>query len=77
MRFSKVAVLAVVMLVVTGGALQAAAPKLLSYQGRLEDGAGDAVVDGNYQISFAIFEAATSGVAAWGETHADRQNWRG
>ncbi len=48
--------------------LQAAAPQLITYQGRLADGSGDAAPDGSYQMTFAIFDQPVGGILVWTET---------
>lgn len=48
--------------------LQAQAPNLLNYQGRLV--AGNTVVSGNFNITFSIYDAATGGNLLWAETQA-------
>lgn len=47
--------------------LQAAAPTIISYQGRLTDGAGIALT-GNYTLTFNIYDVAVGGVPIWTET---------
>ncbi len=48
----------------------AAINKEINYQGRLLDSAGDAVVDGTYDIDFALYTVATLGTAVWTETQS-------
>lgn len=50
--------------------LSAQIPRLISYQGLLTDGSGQAVVDGNYAIEVKIFDAASAGTELWSESHA-------
>lgn len=38
----------------------------MNYQGRLTDGAGNAVSDAQYSITFDIYDAATDGTKQWG-----------
>ncbi|MFQ5854547.1 MAG: hypothetical protein ACE5LU_02730 [Anaerolineae bacterium] len=53
-----------------GGALvmALAVPALISYQGRLLDGAGDPVADGPYTMIFRLYDVATGGAPLWTET---------
>ncbi len=43
-------------------------PQTLSYQGVLTDASGTVVADGNYNLTFKLYEAATGGTAIWTET---------
>jgi hypothetical protein len=43
----------------------AAIPPMISYQGFLADSTGDAVADGDYQISFAIYDVPAEGSPFW------------
>jgi hypothetical protein len=47
---------------------RAAVPGTLSYQGVLTDGAGAHVADGNYAVTFSLYDVAAGGVALWTET---------
>ena len=52
-----------------GVAPQAVLTPLLQYQGRLTDpGTGEPVADGNYTMTFRLYDAATGGSALWTET---------
>ena len=42
-------------------------PTTMSYQGILTDASGTIVADGNYSLSFKLYDAATGGVALWSE----------
>jgi hypothetical protein len=42
-------------------------PQLINYQGRILDASGSTVPDGNYDISFSIYDAATGGEMKWSE----------
>ncbi|PIR49376.1 hypothetical protein COU79_05220, partial [Candidatus Peregrinibacteria bacterium CG10_big_fil_rev_8_21_14_0_10_54_7] len=42
--------------------------KPISYQGKVVDSNGQAVTDGDYNMRFTIFSAATSGTQLWSET---------
>jgi len=44
------------------------APKLINFQGRLTDGSGNPVADGNYSITFRIYDAATNGNVLWSDS---------
>jgi hypothetical protein len=46
----------------------ASTPDLLSYQARALDSDGEPVADGNYAMTFAIFDAAVGGAQKWSET---------
>ena len=46
-----------------------AIPETMSYQGRLTDGSGNAVADGNYSLTFNIYDVSAGGSALWTETH--------
>ena len=61
---------ALLALVVCGPAL-AAVPQTMSYQGVLTDGAGNIAADGNYSITFRIWDDPTliSGHLLWTEAH--------
>src|SRR5215831_2120761 len=43
-------------------------PQTLSYQGILTDGAGNLVADGNYSLTFRVYNVSTAGSALWTET---------
>lgn len=45
-----------------------AAPPLMNYQGRLTNGSGQVVSDGNYSVRFTLYDAATIGTVLWAET---------
>lgn len=55
-------------LLLTGGVFSQV-PQTLSYQGMLGDGSGTAVPNGNYNLVFKIYEAASGGDPVWEETH--------
>jgi hypothetical protein len=52
------------------GLAQAQVPATLSYQGVLHDGAGNIVADGNYNVTFKIYNVAGGGSALWTETQS-------
>jgi len=49
-------------------AFPAGVPQMINYQGRLTDQLGNPL-DGNYDLTFRLFDAATSGNIKWQETH--------
>ncbi len=57
------------LLAVTGVAW-AQVPATLSYQGVLHDGAGSIVADGDYDITFKIYDVASGGAALWTEVQS-------
>jgi trimeric autotransporter adhesin len=46
-------------------AATAAVPTMINYQGYLTDPSGDPVADGNYGITFTIYDASSGGVTLW------------
>ena len=60
---------AVVLLALLSAPVPADVPQLLHYQGVLTDGAGVAVADGDYQITFRIYDVAAGGSPLWTETN--------
>lgn len=42
----------------------------INYQGKLADSGGSAVADGDYNIEFKLYDAATSGTLLWTETRS-------
>jgi hypothetical protein len=67
MRCALITVLSSVLLC-TAFAL-ADAPKMVTYQGLLTDDTGSPVADGNYGLTFRLYDAATGGTQLWSETH--------
>jgi hypothetical protein len=47
----------------------ASGPSTMSYQGVLTDGGGNLVPDGNYDLTFRIYDMSVGGAAKWTETH--------
>lgn len=45
-------------------------PSLVSYQGRLDDSAGDPVADGSYSVVFTVYDAGSGGNVLWSETQS-------
>jgi len=59
---------AVMILVIMPAAAQAGITHLLNYQGVVTDGSGDIVADGNYSMTFRIYDAPSAGTLLWEET---------
>lgn len=53
---------------VNGGVAQV--PQTISYQGVLADADGNAVPDGDYDLTFTLYDAASGGTALWTETQS-------
>ncbi len=51
------------------GIASAEVPKLISYQGRFSD-AGTPIADGNYPVTFTIYDQPTDGTVRWTETQS-------
>jgi hypothetical protein len=51
---------------------QAAAPSIISYQGRLSNKTGPAAADGTYTMIFSLFPQVQGGTALWSETNTIR-----
>ncbi len=49
-------------------AAEGAVPQLINFQGVLKDGSGNPVADGNYSVTFTVYDAAAGGNAFWAET---------
>ena len=65
MRFTTVITLALFFLIVSAASAQyGSVPNLISYQGYLEDTDGTPL-DGDYQITFAIYDELSGGVELW------------
>ncbi|MFC1572905.1 hypothetical protein ACFL6M_04825 [Candidatus Eisenbacteria bacterium] len=45
-----------------------AAPQIISYQGVLKDAGGELVTDGDYEITFSLYDVDSLGAALWTET---------
>jgi len=45
-------------------------PKLISYQGVLTDASGTVVPDGNYNLTFKLYDVATGGTPLWTEVQS-------
>jgi hypothetical protein len=54
----------------TALAAWSAVPQLISYQGVLTDGAGTAVPDNTYNITFSLYDVSSGGTALWTETQS-------
>ena len=59
---------ALLMLSVSAFAQTTSIPPMMNFQGHLAKPDGTPVPDGNYQITFSIFAAATGGTALWTQT---------
>lgn len=64
---SSLLIVIVIMVGLVSFAATAAVPSLLNYQGMLRDAAGDPVPDGNYSVTFRIWDSEISGAAIWQE----------
>ena len=64
-RLSQFAVLLVILL---SSVLTAEVPQLISYQGRLTDSGANPVPDGNYEITFSLYDVEIGGLPIWAET---------
>ncbi|MDH3889583.1 MAG: hypothetical protein OEV49_00740 [candidate division Zixibacteria bacterium] len=49
-------------------AVSAAVPTTMNYQGRLTDDTGDPVADGDYSVTFTIYDSFEAGADLWTET---------
>ncbi len=57
------------LLVMMAVAVSAQPPETMNYQGALTDAGGLAVPDGNYNLTFRIYDQAAGGAALWSEAH--------
>jgi hypothetical protein len=55
-------------LVVCPTVAAAEAPKMITYQGLLTDNAGEPVADGDYSLTFRLYDAPSGGAQLWSET---------
>ena len=55
------------MLLLAASLSLAQVPKTISYQGVLTDASGTVVPDGNYNLTFKLYDVATGGTALWAE----------
>jgi len=55
------------MLILAASLSLAQVPKTISYQGVLTDASGTVVPDGNYNLTFRLYDVATGGTALWAE----------
>jgi hypothetical protein len=63
-------VCAVAALLLSAGGASSEVPEFVTYQGLLTDNAGTPVQDGNYGLTFRIFDAANGGTELWTETQS-------
>lgn len=68
MRRNVTFLLAILVLLVTAGAASALVPELISFRGELYDNTGAPVPDGNYAITFSVWDSESGGTRAWTET---------
>jgi hypothetical protein len=61
----------ILLLVAAGGLSWSATPQLINYQAKLFDSSGEALPDGNYTISFTIYDVPVDGQAFWTETQTN------
>ncbi len=61
-------VVSLLVLVLAMGVGTAAVPQTLSYQGVLNDSGGTVVPDGDYDLTFRLFDLETGGTPLWSET---------
>ncbi|MCD6097571.1 hypothetical protein J7K18_01640 [bacterium] len=67
----RLAILFILLLTSWGGWLFADIPRVINYQAKLTDADGVAL-NGDYDITFSIWDAPTGGIRVWGpETHTD------
>ena len=66
--FFKQCCLAGTLILIMVGSTLADVPAAITYQGRLTDDTGQPVADGNYQVTFAIYDVAVAGSSLWAET---------
>jgi len=57
-----------IFIIAVSSAVSAQIPKTMSYQGVLADTSGNSVVDGNYNLTFRIYNIASGGTEIWTET---------
>jgi hypothetical protein len=61
-------VLATLLVVSAATPVTAAVPGTMNYQGRLTNAAGQNVTDGNYNVRFSLYDAASAGTVLWAES---------
>ncbi|MBN2071686.1 MAG: hypothetical protein JW814_09545 [Candidatus Krumholzibacteriota bacterium] len=64
----RVAFIVMVLLCLFSGTMPADVPMKINYQGVLTDAEGAAATDGDYSMTFSIYDVAESGTALWTET---------
>ncbi|OQB35369.1 MAG: hypothetical protein BWY09_02331 [Candidatus Hydrogenedentes bacterium ADurb.Bin179] len=55
----------------------ASVPEMINYQGKLTDNAGDPLPDGNYTLTFRVYDQAQGGTLVWGPQVFDGQEGAG
>jgi hypothetical protein len=58
------------MLILAASLSLAQVPKMISYQGVLTDASGTVVPDGNYSLTFKLYDVATGGTPLWTEVQS-------
>ena len=71
------AILFTIFLVGSSHAQTHLAPDLMNYEASLTDAGGSALPDGNYDIEFSIYDAATTGTVIWGPVEFDGEGGTG
>jgi hypothetical protein len=67
---NKVLITGLLVAVVGVGTATAQPPQTITYQGLLTDASGSPVADGNYSLTFRIYDAASGGTQLWSETQS-------
>lgn len=60
----------ITILMITSTFVLAQIPQTVSFQGYLSDANGEQISDGNYEVTFRLFDALTDGNSVWEETHS-------
>ena len=62
-------IITIALVILTGvtGTIAARVPAVMNYQGTLTDVAGVPVADGNYTVTFRIYELSEGGAPIWTE----------
>jgi len=55
---------------ITSSFVFAQIPQMVSFQGYLSDSNGEPISDGNYEVTFRLFDALTEGNSVWEETYS-------
>lgn len=73
----KLSILVVVISVLLSSGVDAEVPNTISYQGILATSDGKVVEDGNYDLTFRLYNVQTGGTPLWQEVHNDVQMSQG